>query len=130
MADIYDQLNDLEQKIFRQTSTTEDFCDSVLSLLEQSDVNSATLDSVSNLLIGLKAQSDVFASKSSDLINEVIRLGSGCETRGTLLVDGNGTITLPKQVTDVLGWVPDDILKWKILPNGSVSVSKDEKYAM
>lgn len=131
--ELWDKMNDLEQKIMRQTLVTEEFCDSVLEVLEKADIPAKDFDTISNLLIGLKTQVDVGTTSLSDMVQAVFKDHIGPQIpsfSGILSIEEDGTIMFPPSVFDVLGWKPGDTLKYTLMPENGIMIRKNERVVL
>ena len=133
MSNLSDKMNDLEQKVMKQGLITEEICESVLEVLESVDMPSKDLDTISNLLIGLRAQVDVSTTSISSMIQEVFRdhvVPEAPAFSGILTIEEGGTVQLPKCVIDALGWNPGDTLRYTVMPGNSVLIRKNERVTL
>jgi len=133
MSNLSDKMNDLEQKVMRQAMLTEEICESVLEVLEGVDMPSKDLDTISNLLIGLRAQVDVSTTSISNMVQGVFKehvLSGAPAFNGILTIEEDGTVQLPKCVIDVLGWNPGDTLRYTVMPGNSVLIRKNERVTL
>lgn len=112
---------------------TEEICDSVLEVLEGVDIPSKDLDTISNLLIGLRAQVDVSTTSISNMVQGIFKdhvLPEAPAFNGILTIEEDGTIELPECVLDVLGWAPGDTLRYTIMPENSILIRKNERVVL
>lgn len=133
MSSLSDKMNDLEQKVIRQEVLIKEVCDSVLEVLEGVDMPSKDLDTINNLLIGLRAQVDVSTTSISNMVQGVFKehvLPGAPAFNGILTIEEDGTIKLPECVLDVLGWAPGDTLRYTIMPENSILIRKNERVTL
>jgi hypothetical protein len=115
-------LNDFEQDLLQFTGAVNSMLERSLDVVDQAEIKSADSDRLSNLLIGLKEYVSCSENDLCERLEEFIRQGYATGMRGTVEIDENGAIQLPKYVVKLLGWKPGDVLSWENNSNGSVSV--------
>lgn len=133
MSSLSDKMNDLEQKVIRQEVLIKEICDSVLEVLEGVEMPSEDLDTISNLLIGLRAQAEVSTGSICDMIQGVFKghvLPEAPAFNGILTMDENGAIQLPECVLEILGWALGDTLRYTIMPENSILIRKNERVVL
>lgn len=133
MSSLSDKMNDLEQKVIRQEVLIKEICDSVLGVLGGVEMSSNDLDTISNLLIGLKSQVEVSTGSICDMVQGVFRhhvVPGAPSFSGILTIEEDGVIKLPECVLNVLGWTTDDTLRYTIMPDNSLLIRKNERVVL
>lgn len=120
--------NDLEQDFLRFTTTVKELADAIAAAVEDDKVPADIADRVSNLSIGLSAYiatcEDEIATAMENKICHDYRTGALQQTTGTLVIEDDYTVQLPKYVTELLGWAPGDTLEWEVKDGSTVIVRK------
>lgn len=120
--------DDLEQEFLQFTTTVKELADAIGVAVEDSRVPSDVSDRVSNLAIGLSSYIDTRESEIATAMEGKIchdyRTGPFQQTTGTLTINDDYTIDLPKYLTDLLEWVPGDTLQWEMKDKETAIVRK------
>jgi hypothetical protein len=120
--------NDLEQRFLRFTITLKELLESVAIRIDEENVPAEVVDTVSNIVIGAKEYLITCENEIAEAMEQKIahdyKSGAYQQITGTLFIDDDWTVQLPKYLVETLDWRPGDRLEWKVEDNGHVMVRK------
>ena len=120
--------NDLEQRFLRFTITLKELLESIAIRIDEEKVPAEVVDTVSNIVIGAKeylvtCENEIAEAMEQKIVHDY-ESGAYQQTTGTLFIDDDWTVQLPKYLVETLGWRPGDRLEWKVGGKGHVMVRK------
>lgn len=133
MADLPTFLNEAEADVSRFCSTVEDLLSSIEHYVSSSSIDSASADSVLNVVNGVRAHSEAFSVAFSDSVSSAFREivpPSQVKFSGVTSVAEDGSVVLPSTVSSLMNWKAQDVLAYRIHGDSSCSITKNERFTL